>query len=199
MRVAANVRALREERRLTLAQLSERMERAGRPLIPQGLQKIEQGTRRVDADDLMALALALEVTPNRLLLDAEADGADLQLTPEVEVPRVNAWHWACGETSTIEGRQNALERNFPTHVDGERFERECRPHDPPVRVNLEEMGLFIKYTQKINPIIAEAQENGVPARLFADFLATARRGHFAMYGDEDRWRDVKAKRSGGDG
>jgi hypothetical protein len=46
------------------------MAAAGRPILPSGLSKIEQGQRAVDVDDLVALAIALQVNPNALLLPA---------------------------------------------------------------------------------------------------------------------------------
>jgi transcriptional regulator with XRE-family HTH domain len=68
-KVAENVANLREQRGLTLDQLSARLREMGRPIIASGISKIEQGERRVDADDLVALARALEVMPVELLQD----------------------------------------------------------------------------------------------------------------------------------
>ena len=70
-KVADNVANLREQRGLTLDQLSTRLREMGRPIIASGISKIEQGERRVDADDLVALARALEVMPVELLQDRE--------------------------------------------------------------------------------------------------------------------------------
>lgn len=70
-KVAENVANLREQRGLTLDQLSTRLREMGRPIIASGISKIEQGERRVDADDLVALARALEVMPVELLQDRE--------------------------------------------------------------------------------------------------------------------------------
>jgi transcriptional regulator with XRE-family HTH domain len=66
--VAANVKRLREAKRLGLRALAARLADAGRPLTHTALDKIERGTRRVDVDDLMALAVALGVSPLRLLM-----------------------------------------------------------------------------------------------------------------------------------
>jgi transcriptional regulator with XRE-family HTH domain len=65
--VAANLRRLREEQHLSLHDLSVRVAALGRPILPSGLSKIEQGTRRVDVDDLVALADALRTVPSGLL------------------------------------------------------------------------------------------------------------------------------------
>jgi transcriptional regulator with XRE-family HTH domain len=69
--VAAQVRRIRESERLSLQALSDRLAALGRPILPSGLSKIEQGTRRVDVDDLVALAAALETVPSRLLVNPE--------------------------------------------------------------------------------------------------------------------------------
>jgi len=69
---AANVRTLREKRRLKYADLSRKLDELGRPIPPLGLRRIEAGERRIDVDDLAALALALEVSPLTVLLPTEA-------------------------------------------------------------------------------------------------------------------------------
>jgi transcriptional regulator with XRE-family HTH domain len=66
--VAANVQRLRKDQHLTFAALAERLSEIGRPIPPLGLRKIEKGDRRVDADDLVALAVALGVSPTSLLM-----------------------------------------------------------------------------------------------------------------------------------
>ena len=50
---------------------------SGRPLTHSAVDQIEKGTRRVDVDDLMALAAALEVSPITLLMPAEADSSTI--------------------------------------------------------------------------------------------------------------------------
>lgn len=81
--VAARVRQVRELRRLSVRELSERLERVGRPILPSGVTKIEQGARRVDVDDLVALANALEVLPERFVAgsfgDLDFDRVDLKV------------------------------------------------------------------------------------------------------------------------
>lgn len=103
-RVADNIRELRRKRGLTLQELSEQLTAAGRPIVPSGVGKIEQvkseGARRVDVDDLVALALALDVSPVRLLLPATADEDEaVELTEQVKVSKRGAWQWARGEKS----------------------------------------------------------------------------------------------------
>jgi transcriptional regulator with XRE-family HTH domain len=67
--VAKRVRRIRKRNGLSLQDLSDRLTAGGRPILPSGLNKIEMGTRRVDVDDLFALASALQVMPNDLLYE----------------------------------------------------------------------------------------------------------------------------------
>ena len=76
-----NLEQLRKARRLSYQDLSVRLQQVGRPIPALGLSRIEKGTRRVDADDLVGLALALGVNPRALLLpsgcaDRRRDRAD---------------------------------------------------------------------------------------------------------------------------
>jgi transcriptional regulator with XRE-family HTH domain len=57
-----NIRECRVKRGLTQAQLADKAE-----LPTQSITEIENGARRVNVDDLMAICRALRVTPARLL------------------------------------------------------------------------------------------------------------------------------------
>jgi len=62
-----------------------------RPAGPaSGISKAELGRRRVDVDDLVALAVLLNVTPNRLL-PADADDKAIKLAPGGASSAWNAW------------------------------------------------------------------------------------------------------------
>lgn len=65
--VRDNLLRIRQAHRLTYAEVSRTLEDLGRPIAPLGLSRIENGERRVDVDDLMALAEALGVEPDELL------------------------------------------------------------------------------------------------------------------------------------
>jgi 8-oxo-dGTP pyrophosphatase MutT (NUDIX family)/transcriptional regulator with XRE-family HTH domain len=96
-----NLTELREEQQLTYRELSERLEQIGRPIPTLGLSRIEKGTRRVDADDLIALAIALEVSPAALVLPRDPGGEEddaVELTERLEVPGQAARRWAAGHT-----------------------------------------------------------------------------------------------------
>ena len=82
--VAARIRQIRERRQLSLQALSERLDGA-RPADPavRSVSKIEQGDRRVDVDDLVAIADALETVPSRLIA-GYGDGLDLDFLTRAE-------------------------------------------------------------------------------------------------------------------
>lgn len=87
--VRANIRSLRDRERISGAELSARLKKIGRPIPPLGIQRIEAGSRRVDTDDLVALAVALGVSPIRLLMpeSAEVDDQVVQTGREPESAR----------------------------------------------------------------------------------------------------------------
>jgi transcriptional regulator with XRE-family HTH domain len=74
--VAAAVTAHRQRHGWDQRHLAARVTDAGRPMSPSVLGKVEAGARRVDVDDLVALATALEVAPAQLLPGADAGASD---------------------------------------------------------------------------------------------------------------------------
>ena len=66
LNVKNNVRMFRGD--TSYAELSRRLTNLGRPIPPLGLRHLEAGGRRVDVDDLVALAEALGASPMTLLL-----------------------------------------------------------------------------------------------------------------------------------
>lgn len=59
--IARNVKRLRQQRGLAHTVMSARLAELGRPIARLGLAEIEKGRRRVDADDLAAIATVLGV------------------------------------------------------------------------------------------------------------------------------------------
>ena len=94
--VARNVRAVRDRRGLSQAQLAAATGDLGRPLLPTAIAKIEAGDRRVDVDDLAVLAAALNVAPARLLVPDEGMDDVVAVAPALPIPIWSAWQWATG-------------------------------------------------------------------------------------------------------
>jgi transcriptional regulator with XRE-family HTH domain len=86
----------REQLGLSYAQLSRRLIRNGRDIAPLGLRRIEAGKRRVDVDDLAALAFALECSPITLLMPPGVDADEIVGLTGVDTLAVTAeraWAW----------------------------------------------------------------------------------------------------------
>lgn len=94
--VAENLQRLRQARGYTMQQLRQRMQDLGRPLPATGVIKTEQKDRRVDVDDLVALALALNVSPLALLLPPLWSDEQVAITAEVSLRARTAWLWGEG-------------------------------------------------------------------------------------------------------
>lgn len=79
---------------MSFAELSRQLHKEGRIIPPLGLSRIEAGLRRVDADDLVALAVALGVSPITLLLpvDTDQDG-EVQITAARAAKAKRVWSW----------------------------------------------------------------------------------------------------------
>ncbi|MFE2753998.1 TIR domain-containing protein [Actinosynnema sp. NPDC059335] len=118
-RVSARIAAIRRSRRLTLGELAAKLDELGRPIQLSALSKIEKGQRRVDADDLVALALALDVSTNALLLPDQSDSTgSALLTSSTTMTTHQAWEWATRDrlpTTTYKG--NSIFISY-AHADG---------------------------------------------------------------------------------
>lgn len=163
-RVAENVRVLREARKLSLREVSERMEELGRRMIGSGVQKVEQGGRRVDADDLVALSLALDVTPNRLLLPGSAGDEEVEITPTVLTTSRAAWRWAAGEVPLLAHPWMVWDAPRSVMDDPERvarFDRENRPHDPKEALGIDKVHEYADVLDPIVEAVEKAREAGL--------------------------------------
>jgi 8-oxo-dGTP diphosphatase len=118
--VIENLTALRAARRLSYRELADRLEELGRPIPTLGLSRIEKGNRRVDADDLIALAIALRVNPSALLLPRPDTGVGedvIELTPMVRASARDAWDWADGRNPLPQPGANGLKlADFEHHA-----------------------------------------------------------------------------------
>lgn len=85
-----NIRRIRDARGISAAWLSEQLNDLGRPIPPLGISRIENGQRRIDVDDLMAIAVALGVSPATLLMPLRNDdGSEVE---EKDLVPITGWH-----------------------------------------------------------------------------------------------------------
>lgn len=92
-----NIRRIREGSRVTYVELSGRLAHVGRPIPVLGLRRIERGERRVDVDDLLALAHVLGVAPVDLLVPNDWTDENYPVTTEVGAPADVSREWICGQ------------------------------------------------------------------------------------------------------
>lgn len=125
--VADAVRRHRERVGWGYARLSRELTRLGRDIPSLGLSRIEAGERRVDCDDLTALAVAFGVSPISLLMPTASNGDEdadalVQLTGTDRIPGSRAWSWLNGsyplEGSVLSFFNNALPPWERTAVEG---------------------------------------------------------------------------------
>lgn len=98
--VAANLARIRMSRGLNYTELSKLLDQAGREISALGIRRAESGERRLDVDDLTALAVVLGVSPLTLLLPEDGRrGASSRLTgiDDRKVAHNTQWLWGLGE------------------------------------------------------------------------------------------------------
>lgn len=102
--VAANVKRLREAQNLTWTRTAVALTEAGRETSPLAVRRVEEGRRRVDADDLAALAAVLNVSPATLLMpQASAPDEPAGITGVVPAPSARrAWDWLTGRSPVVD-------------------------------------------------------------------------------------------------
>lgn len=85
----------------SFARLSRELARTGRDIPSLGLSRIESGDRRVDVDDLTALAITFEVSPISLLMPPSDDPDEYTRISgtdkfPVSVTNKRVWSWLNG-------------------------------------------------------------------------------------------------------
>lgn len=93
---------------MSTTELAAALEERDNPIPATGITRIEKGQRRVDADDLVALADSLNVAPLTLLLPPTAGGELVDLTPNRQVTARIAWQWARGERTAVDWEPGGL-------------------------------------------------------------------------------------------
>lgn len=111
--VASNVKRIREAQRLPYAELSRKLSELGRPIATLGLSRIENGERRVDADDLVALSVVLGVTPVSLLMphtDSADDRVSIPGLPYTQAKQV--WRWLTADPPVVNPSAESMLEKF---------------------------------------------------------------------------------------
>lgn len=102
---AATIKQVREMKNLTFAEMSRRLDAINWPIAPLGLKRIENCERRIDVDDLMALAIVLRVSPMYLLQPISRDLDDKVTATglgEITVEHLSDW-FEVGQFTTEDG------------------------------------------------------------------------------------------------
>lgn len=130
--VRRNVTRFRGLRGLTMTQLSARLTELGRPMGVSTLSGVENGGRRVDADDLVMLAAALDVSPASLLMPSATDPIEESVPADAvhggrSVSAGEWWNWLTAVAP--------LHGTYPDEVDTFEVERWRRSQVPPFAWN----------------------------------------------------------------
>jgi transcriptional regulator with XRE-family HTH domain len=113
--VVRNLENLRAARGYSFRDLAARVAKIGRPILPSAVHSITQHKRRVDVDDLVALAMALNVNPSALLLPRDiTDGSEVDLTPTVRQRATVAWAWMDGQMPLPAEQVDGAVRTYQT-------------------------------------------------------------------------------------
>lgn len=97
--VRANIIRIREGQNLSYAEVTRRLTEAGRAIPELGLRNIERGQRKVDVDELVALAQVLGVAPITLLMPYTEQSTDsVHLTGSRGVTSARLWEWLTAAT-----------------------------------------------------------------------------------------------------
>ncbi|WP_431278255.1 helix-turn-helix domain-containing protein [Leifsonia poae] len=95
---ADRLRSIRTGQQMSLRQLAERVNALGYPLSLAMINRIELGLRRMDVDDLTALAAALGVAPAALLMDLDVRSqSDIVSATGVQGDAEAMWDWLTGQ------------------------------------------------------------------------------------------------------
>ncbi|MDV6312094.1 helix-turn-helix transcriptional regulator [Gordonia amicalis] len=96
--VMRNITYHRTLRKLSIAALADLVTRQGHRLTRQALSEVELGNRRVDVDDLVALARALDISPATLLMPLTRDHDDtVEVIGDASAPAEVVWSWLTAE------------------------------------------------------------------------------------------------------
>jgi len=164
-RAAANLAEIRKTRHMEQAEVADRMTKLGRPMSAPVVSKTEKLDRRIDVDDLVAFAVALGVTPNRLLLPGSVrDDEPVELLPKVRVSAMAAWKWATGDEPLPNGCAPSGLQMLISNDYERLFNWENRPHNVPEPL-FQNVGHDVRehpdLVRMIAAVVTEAKQRGL--------------------------------------
>ncbi|MFI6270713.1 helix-turn-helix domain-containing protein [Micromonospora zamorensis] len=155
-RLGQSVAELRKLRGMSTRQLADRLDQLGHRIAQSSISKIEAGKRSVDVDDLMALAVALRTTPNRLLLGGRAGTEAISLTPKVATTAHRAWAWADARWHL----DSQYDTDTPQAERADDFRRHARPTDLRLREEHPAARSAHALWQLVGVLVATMESNG---------------------------------------
>jgi transcriptional regulator with XRE-family HTH domain len=112
--VARHVKELRRDRGMTAAELAARMTELGVKWDRSIVANLESGRRRtVSVDELLALAVALDIAPVHLIAGIEDDDGKVPVTPDIVIPRSDLRRWIRGFKPLLGTDIREWRRNVP--------------------------------------------------------------------------------------
>ncbi len=119
--VGENIRRIRGEQSFTQADMAKNLAENGHPIPVASIGRIESGDRRVEVDDLMAIAIVLGVSPLALLLPMTRGPRDtVDITGWGSELARGAWGYSLGisEIADVPGDEpDIMSRSFPLWVE----------------------------------------------------------------------------------
>lgn len=146
--VAARVAEVRNRRGYKLRELSRRLADLGYSMDPSALMRLERGERKVTLDDVMALALALDVSPDALAIPLD-DGRQVAVTKNVVHPAHFVRDWFTGTSLfSLPGEdEDAMLRRFEDwQSERPLTERWARKNHPSLFTLLDGAEAYIRFT-----------------------------------------------------
>lgn len=163
--VLAAVKMLRHEREWSFTDLEERLTAVGHRIPAIGLRRIESGTRRVDVDDLTALAAVFDVSPSRLLMHTPQQHESLRLTgtPE-DMTHLEITAWLRDETGLTATARVIFWQKLLADIERLRSEQQAHVKQLAnrIKVNPEDKELIDRYILEValSTTLAEREEQG---------------------------------------
>lgn len=112
--VAANIARVRKSQQMSLQRLEAILTTLEHRISFSALSKIENRARKVDVDDLMAIAVALNVSPGSLLLPFGGPAEEVSITGGHDSVGL-IWEWAFAQEEIIADDRRAFQaRSLPS-------------------------------------------------------------------------------------